>query len=116
MSQETKRKTVLIVDDEEINRVILSSMLSGNYDTLEAENGREALEICRARRGEIAIMLLDIIMPAMDGIEVLEAMNQLGYIEEIPVVMISTETGSETMKKAYDLGAVDYIPRSSYSR
>lgn len=116
MSKETKRKTVLIVDDEEINRVILSSMLSGNYDTLEAENGREALEICRARRGEIAIMLLDIIMPAMDGIEVLEAMNQLGYIEEIPVVMISTETGSETMKKAYDLGAVDYIPRSSYSR
>ena len=51
MSKETKRKTVLIVDDEEINRVILSSMLSGNYDTLEAENGREALEICRARRG-----------------------------------------------------------------
>lgn len=116
MAKETKRKTVLIVDDEEINRVILSSMLSGSYDTLEAENGREALEICRARRGEIAVMLLDIIMPVMDGIEVLEAMNQFGYIEEIPVVMISTETGSETMKKAYDLGAVDYIPRSSYSR
>lgn len=110
------KKTVLIVDDEEINRVILSSMLEEGFAILEATNGKEAMEVYESHKEEISVILLDIIMPVCDGLEVLKTMREKGYIEETPVIMISAETGSETMKKAYDLGAVDYIPRSTYER
>lgn len=105
------KKTILIVDDSELNRALLADMLSDSFDIMEAENGVEAMEILHDRELEISLMLLDIVMPEMDGFEVLAAMNQLGYIKTIPVIIISAEVGGVYIDRAYDLGAIDYISR-----
>ena len=105
-----KRK-ILVVDDSEMNRSLLCDMLSGNYEILEAENGLEASAILQSREQEIALMLLDIVMPKMDGFELLEAMNKNGWIKNMPVIIISSETVPSYVDKAYDLGAQDYISR-----
>ena len=106
-----KKKKILIVDDSELNRALLSDMLSDSFEILEAENGSEALEILHEQELEISLMLLDIVMPVMDGFEVLAAMNKKGWIKSIPVIMISAETGGSYIDRAYDLGAIDYISR-----
>ncbi len=105
------KKTILIVDDSELNRALLSDMLSDSFEILEAENGNEALEILHEHELEISLMLLDIVMPEMDGFEVLTVMNKKGWIKSIPVIMISAETGGAYIDRAYDLGAIDYISR-----
>ncbi len=105
------RRNILIVDDSELNRALLSDMLSSDFDILEAENGVEAVRILHERELEISLVLLDIIMPEMDGFEVLAVMNQKGWIKSIPVIMISAETSSTSIDRAYDLGAIDYISR-----
>lgn len=105
-----KRK-ILVVDDSEMNRSLLSDMLSGKYEILEAENGLEASEILQNREHEIALMLLDIVMPKMDGFELLAVMNKNGWIKNIPVITISSETVPSYVEKAYDLGVQDYISR-----
>lgn len=105
------KKKILIVDDSELNRSLLSDMLEETFDILEAENGKVALEILHEHELEIALMLLDIVMPVMDGFEVLAAMNRKGWIKSIPVIMISAETGGVYIDRAYDLGAIDYISR-----
>ena len=87
-----KRK-ILIVDDSELNRALLADMLSDRFDILEAENGMEAMTILHEHELEISLMLLDIVMPVMDGFDVLAMMNQKGLIKSIPVIMISAETG-----------------------
>lgn len=106
-----KKKKILIVDDSELNRALLSDMLSDSFDILEAENGVEALAMLHEHELEIALMLLDIVMPVADGFEVLAAMNQKGWIKTTPVIMISAETGGAYIDRAYDLGAIDYISR-----
>ena len=105
------KKSILIVDDSELNRAILSDMLSSDFDILEAENGAEAVRILHDKELEISLMLLDIVMPEMDGFEVLAMMNKKDWIKSIPVIIISAETSGTTMDRAYDLGAVDYISR-----
>ena len=105
------KRSILIVDDSELNRALLSDMLSSDFDILEAENGREAIRILHEKELEISLMLLDIVMPDMDGFEVLAVMNQKDWIKSIPVIMISAETGSASIDRAYDLGAIDYISR-----
>ena len=105
------KRSILIVDDSELNRALLSDMLSNDYDIIEAENGAEGVRILQERELEISLMLLDIVMPEMDGFEVLAMMNQKGWIKSIPVIMISAETSSASIDRAYDLGAVDYISR-----
>ena len=105
------RKKILIVDDSEINRSLLSDMLSDEFDILEAENGMEAAAILHVREHEIALMLLDIVMPVMDGFEMLTVMNENGWIKSTPVIMISAETVPAYVDKAYDLGVLDYISR-----
>ena len=105
-----KRK-ILIVDDSELNRALLADMLSDRFDILEAENGMEAMTILHEHELEISLMLLDIVMPVMDGFDVLAMMNQKGLIKSIPVIMISAETGGSYIDRAYDLGAIDYISR-----
>ncbi len=105
-----KRK-ILIVDDSEINRSLLSDMLSSEFDILEAENGMEASAILHNQEHEISLMLLDIVMPVMDGFEMLTVMNKNGWIKSVPVIMISAETVPSYMDKAYDLGVLDYISR-----
>lgn len=105
-----KRK-ILIVDDLEMNRSLLCDILSVNYEILEAENGLEASAILQSRKHEIDLMLLDIIMPKMDGFELLTVMNKKGWITDIPVIIISSETVPSYMDKAYELGVQDYISR-----
>lgn len=105
-----KRK-ILIVDDSEINRSLLSDMLSDEYDIVEAENGFEATTILHNREHEFSLMLLDIVMPVMDGFEVLTVMNQNEWIKSVPVVMISADNVPTSIDRAYDLGVLDYITR-----
>ena len=101
---------ILIADDSAMNRAILVEMLGDGYDVIEAENGREAVRVLQSAP-EIDLLLLDIMMPEMDGFEVLEQMKRYGWIEEVPVVMISAENGSAYVERAYDLGATDFISR-----
>ena len=105
-----KKEKILIVDDSEMNRALLSGILEEDYDLIEAENGIKAIEIL-CREPEIELMLLDINMPEMDGFGVLEVMNKYNWINDIPVIIISSETASEILQKAYDMGAEDYISR-----
>ncbi len=105
------RHKVLIVDDSDFNREILQDMLSEEYDLYEAENGIRALEILREKKDEISLCLLDIMMPKMNGFEVLNIMNAEGISENVPVIIISGEDGEAQIEKAYDLGAIDYVTK-----
>lgn len=106
-----KSNTILIVDDSEINRSLLADMLSGEYSLLEASNGLEAMVLINQYHSELSMVLLDIVMPEMDGFEVLAAMNGAGLLERLPVIMISAETSSAYIDYAYELGAAEYISR-----
>ena len=105
-----ERQTILIVDDAEMNRMMLSDMLGDQYDYVRAADGREALRILE-KNVSIDLILLDINMPEMNGFEVLEEMNRYHWIQEVPVIMITAEESVESMEHAYSLGATDYIPR-----
>ena len=105
------KKKILIVDDSEMNRALLEDMLSDDYEILEAENGLVASQILQENEMDICLVLLDIVMPVMDGFALLELMNRKGWIKNIPVIMISAETASTYMDRAYGLGAVDYVSR-----
>ena len=101
----------MIADDSEMNRSILADMLSDEYEIIEAEDGQEAVEVLRKYESEIDLLLLDIVMPNMDGFEVLEVMNQNRWIDDVPVIMISAETASTHVERAYGLGCTDFINR-----
>ena len=109
--QEQAKQQILIVDDAVMNRMMLAEILGKDYRILEAENGRECLEKMRVHAGDIALVLLDINMPVMTGFEVLKAMNANHSIEDVPVIMISSEDSEEAIRKAYELGASDYVNR-----
>ena len=109
--EKRKKATILIVDDSELNRMMLAAMLGDNYEILEASDGVEALSLIRKYETSIDLVLLDIVMPGMDGFEVLKVMNQQHWIDTIPVIMISAENDTSYMEKAYELGATDYIKR-----
>ena len=102
---------ILLVDDSAMNRMMLTEILGDSYHILEAENGRECMEKLQAETGNIALVLLDINMPVMDGFEVLKAMNANHTIEDIPVIMISSEDSDATIRRSYELGASDYVNR-----
>lgn len=106
---EPKQK-ILIVDDSEINRAMLKEILGESYEYLEAENGLRAIEILR-RRTDIALVLLDLIMPEMDGFDVLRVMQCYAWQEEIPVIVISAAEDTRSVERAYDMGVADYIRR-----
>ena len=106
---EPKQK-ILIVDDSEINRAMLKEILGESYEYLEAENGLRAIEILR-RRTDIALVLLDLIMPEMDGFDVLRVMQCYAWQEEIPVIVISAAEDNRSVERAYDMGVADYIRR-----
>ena len=105
------RKKLLIADDSEMNRAILANMLDHDFEIIEVSDGREAIAALQAHRGELSALLLDIAMPEMDGFEVLREMKERGWIEEVPTIMISAETGSSYIDRAFELGASDYINR-----
>ena len=106
-----EQKKLLIADDSEVNRAILANMLDRDFTIIEASNGREVISTLQAYHGEISALLLDIVMPEMDGFEVLEEMKRHHWLDEIPVIMISAETGSAYIDRAFELGASDYISR-----
>ena len=105
------KQKILVVDDSEMNRDILITMLENDFDIVEAENGEECLALLRQYGKEISIVLLDIVMPVMDGFEVLASMNRNRWIEDIPVIMISSEESDAFIRKAFQLGVSDYISR-----
>ena len=105
------KSQILLVDDSKMNRMILKEILGGDYSILEAENGQECLEKMQAEAGNIALVLLDINMPVMDGFEVLKAMNVNHTIEDIPVIMISSDDSDAAIRRSYELGASDYVTR-----
>lgn len=107
----THKYKILIVDDSEMNREIFSSILGDEFDILEAADGKECISVIRKYGRDIALVLLDIVMPEMDGFEVLEFMNKHEWIDDIPVIMISSEDSAASVKKAYEMGVSDYINR-----
>lgn len=108
--EENKQK-ILIVDDSEMNRSILADMLGDEFEIIEACDGIEAVGHIRRYGVELSLVLLDIVMPRMDGLEVLAMMNSYKWIENIPVIMISSERASAYIARAYELQATDYIQR-----
>ena len=110
--EETKNKPrIMIVDDSEFNREILSEILQEDYEIVEAESGREALHKLGEYGLGISLVLLDIIMPEMDGFEVLKHMTEEYWISDIPVIMISSEDSENYIRRAYEMGVTDYINR-----
>lgn len=106
-----ERQQILIVDDSQINCEILAEILKDEYRILEAANGEECINLLKQYGTGIALLLLDINMPVMDGFEVLALMNRKHWIEDIPVIMISSEDSASYVRRAYEMGASDYISR-----
>ena len=106
-----ERKKLLIADDSEMNRAMLANMLDHDFEIIEAADGRETITALEMYGSEIAALLLDVVMPEMDGFQVLEEMRRRGWTEDVPTIMISAETGSSYIDRAFELGASDYISR-----
>ena len=109
--QAQAKSRILIVDDSGMNRMMLSELLEDRYDILEASNGVEALALIRQNLSSLDLVLLDIVMPELDGFGVLAHMKKRRWLEFIPVIMISSEGDSSYIEKAFNLGASDYIQR-----
>ena len=105
------KQQILIVDDSEMNREILTEMLQDDFRILEAENGEEALKMLKQYDTGISLMLLDIVMSVMNGFEVLAAMAREHWMDDIPVIMISSEGSEDYIRRAYEMGIADYIRR-----
>lgn len=105
------KQQVLIVDDAILNRELLSEMLGNDFRILEASNGAECIEKLKEYGAGISIVLLDMVMPVMDGYEVLDYMNKNHWIDDIPVIVISGEDSESYVRKAYEMGVSDYISR-----
>ena len=113
---QSEKPLVLIVDDSEMNRVILNEMLRDEYCILEADNGRTALDMVDRYGDELSLVLLDIVMPGISGFEVLADLSRRSGIDNLPVIMISSEDSDDMVLRAYELGASDYINRPFDSR
>lgn len=108
---ESNKLEILIVDDSQINREILAEMLGDEYRIHDAASGKECIKLLDQYGTGISLVLLDIVMPEMDGFEVLDYMAEHHWIEDIPVIMISSEDSVSSIRKAYELGVSDYISR-----
>lgn len=111
MSEVITKKKILIADDSEMNRELLAAILEEEYDIIQANDGVQAVDCLQRHAEEISLLLLDIVMPHMDGFEVLSYMNKEHWIDSIPVVIISSENSPIYIKRGYDLGATDFIEK-----
>lgn len=109
MSEVITKQKILIADDSEMNRELLTAILEEEYDIIQAKDGVQAVDCLQKHAEEISLLLLDIVMPKMDGFEVLSYMNKEHWIEAIPVVIISSENSPVYIKRGYDLGVTDFI-------
>ena len=105
------KQKILIVDDSEMNRALLADILEEQYDVVEACNGVEAISLLSSQKADFSLLLLDIMMPEMDGFEVLAYINKYHWNDTFAVIMISADDSPANIKRAYDLGAFDYISR-----
>lgn len=101
-------KTILIVDDIEVNRVVLAEVFKDEYEIVQADGGKRAIEIINSNK-EISAVLLDMLMPEVNGLDVLRAMNENGAIENIPVFLITAADSDDMLMEAYNMGAIDVI-------
>ena len=108
---QTIKPKILIVDDSDMNRELLTEILKQDYEILEAENGEAALKMLEQYGTGIALVMLDLVMPKMDGFQVLTVMNERRLLEDIPVIMISSEDSGKYISEAYGFGVSDYIRR-----
>ncbi len=106
----SKEKTILIVDDVDINRAILAEIFQKDYNILEATDGDHAISIINSSMN-LSAVLLDLLMPKVNGLEVLKFMNQNGRIQDIPVFLITAANQEEMLLKGYNLGAIDVISK-----
>ncbi|WP_302961960.1 diguanylate cyclase [uncultured Adlercreutzia sp.] len=106
-----EKQTILIVDDSMLNRALLADMIGDAYRILEAEDGKQAVATLQKEGTGISLVLLDYVMPQMDGFDVLEVMNKNGWIKDIPVIMVSAESDAAYVERAYELGVTDFINR-----
>lgn len=111
MSEVITKQKILIADDSEMNRELLAAILEEEYDIIQANDGVQAVDCLQRHVEEISLLLLDIVMPHMDGFEVLSYMNKEHWIDSIPVVIISSENSPIYIKRGYDLGATDFIEK-----
>ena len=105
------KQRILVVDDSKMNREILCEMLKDDFEIIEATNGQECVSLIEQYGKEISLVLLDIVMPVMDGFEILMYMNRNHWIEDVPVIMISSEESENYIRKAFKFGVSDYISR-----
>ncbi|MCH5185878.1 MAG: HD domain-containing protein [Oscillospiraceae bacterium] len=105
------KNTILIVDDVELNRVILTEAFKDDYTILESDNGETALKLIAEHKDSIAAVLLDILMPVMNGFEVLQKLNDMGLVDKIPIFLITAYDSEESLISGYNLGAMDIISK-----
>lgn len=107
--EKNMKRRILVVDDEAMNRQLLGFMVSKDYDVLYAENGKEALSVIYENKGRLSLILLDLLMPVMDGYELLEVIHQDGDLRKIPVIVMTSEKSAEV--RSLQLGAADFITK-----
>lgn len=105
------RDKVLIIDDAELNREMLAEILKKEYSVLSASDGQTGIDLLAERESEICVVLLDLVMPGMDGFAVMKVMEQSGYLKHIPVLVISGETSVNIERECFDYGVTDFIRR-----
>lgn len=110
-NQPEKKATILVVDDNEVSRDLLYEYLSGSYNVILASNGLDAMDIIEERRQELSLVLLDLMMPNLNGFEMLEEMNENGWIATLPVVVVSSEWSEEFRNRAYLYNVYDFISK-----
>lgn len=109
-----KNKKILIVDDAVTNRVLLKKYLEDDYEIMEAADGQQAIEIIQKQQLNISLILLDLVMPEKSGFDVLDFMEEYGYMNEIPVIIITVEKNYESEMKAFEYGVSDFVAKPFY--
>lgn len=105
------RNKVLVIDDAEFNREMLAEILEKEYSVISAEDGQKGIDLLAEQESEVCVVLLDLVMPVMDGFEVMRIMEQKGYLKHIPVLVISGETAVDIERKCFDYGVTDFIKK-----
>lgn len=105
------RDKILIVDDATVSRELLAEIFEDTYEIIQTKNGREALDVITMRKEGLACILLDLMMPGMNGYELLEILNERGWTKDVPVIVVSGDFSNESVNRCKALGALDFISK-----